>query len=90
MHLWDVHFSNAQLQNGLAERIFEIMETKKPCNIGPKEIRRRQATGMIALILTSILSVAFVLGGTEWYWYLILLLPSFGAMEGALQVKEKT
>jgi hypothetical protein len=66
------------------------MTTKECFNIGKNECRKRQASGIAALGLTVILSVAFVLGKVEWYWFLVLLLPSWGAMEGALQVKEKT
>lgn len=71
-------------------RLIGRMAKREYTNIGEKECRKRRAVGVVSLGVTVVLSFAFVFTQIDWYWYLILFVPSLGAMEGALQVREKT
>jgi hypothetical protein len=58
-------------------------------NIGPKEIRKRHAVGVVALVTTFVLSATLIGFDAAWWIKLIVFFPAWIA-GGLFQAREKT
>ena len=59
-------------------------------NIGPRERRRRQMSGVVFSLLSVAIAAGLFASGTDRAWRVLLFLPLAAAANGFLQAQEKT
>jgi hypothetical protein len=59
-------------------------------NIGPRESRKRLIFGVVALLLSVVISAVFVVQGVRPIWRLSLFVPLFAGALGFFQARDRT
>lgn len=59
-------------------------------NIGPREGHNRLVFGVIALVLSLVISAIFVIEGVRPIWRLTLFVPLFAGALGFFQARDRT
>jgi hypothetical protein len=59
------------------------------CNIGPFEIRRRRAIGIVGIAIGVVLAIVMIMTGMPHPWRLLLLFPFWGGVFSWLQARRR-